>query len=593
MINNNQERFVARCILVLFLSLSFIAGYASISRATDDTEEDEKKSRELENNLAQKRDKSPAIILKERLEAFKPKPALPTEKVLIKQLTITGSTIVAEEAITKLQAIYTNKELTGQEMQQIVDKFNRAYSRHGYITSYAYIVPEKLSAGTLEIIVVEGKTGTVTIQGNRNFSTEVIEKRLGQKEGRLFNFIEVMKGVARINKHPDRKAKIELVPTEDGKRTNITLTVKDKLPMHATLQADNYGAETILYQRYKLFLTHNNISGHDDSITAKVEWTQGDAHKIYDLDYIIPLNNTWKYELYILPYKSEDYYYKDNKDTDFEKRARKFYFWFYQNLISKPDCELVSSYGFTYFDIFWYKPYLEYMERTRRDSFRILKWDLSLNKADQYGRWVITNDLQKAMPNTWGGAPRKSDESSMVGAKGDYIKNQLSVARRQKLFSGIDFIAKARWQLSSGTLTGVNAFSVGGYCGVIDNRGYPRTQAPGDAGRAISAGFTFPAYFIPKNTRIPYSQSKLYDSLKLFTFYDWGQSILKSPKLATVAGDPNDKKITTLGSVGCGFTFNVPDRNLAVRVDCGWPVTHKMGVDGDHFHTWWSVTQGF
>jgi hemolysin activation/secretion protein len=440
---------------------------------------------------------------------------------------------------------------------------------------------------------MEGKVGTVTIQGNRHFSTELLERKLGIQKGELFNFIDLSKGVFRINRHQDRKASLALDPSQDGKFTNITLSIKDKLPLHVTMQADNYGAETILTHRYKLFLIHNNLSGHEDSLTAKVEWAQGDAHKIYDLDYVIPLNNDWKFELYVLPYKSEDYYYKDNKDTDFEKRARKFYFWFYQYLMNEPDCEIVSSYGFTYFDIFWYKPYLEYMERTRRDSFRILKWDLSLNRADRYGRWVITNDLQKALPSMWGGAPRKSDEASVIGARGDYIKDAFTVARRQKLFAGIDFIGKARWQMSSGTLTGVNDFSVGGFMGVIDNRGYPRTQAPGDAGRALNLGFTFPPYLVPRTTTVPFSKTKLYDSLKLFTFYDWGQSILKSPKLATVPGDPNDKKITTLGSVGCGFTFAVPDRNFSIRMDFGWPVTHQLGVDGDHFHMWWCATKNY
>lgn len=581
---------------VLFLVFT-ILGFGPMAFAYDEgSDEDDANAVALESNLGAKKDKSPAMSLKKNIEARKPKPVLPAEKTLIRELNIIGSTLLAREEIDRLYNTYNdkNKSLTGKEMQRLADLISRAYNRNGYITSYAYIEADKLAQGILEIRVIEGKTGKIEIKGNKYFSTELLRKKFTLHEGEPFNFMTLTKDVYRVNKHQDRKVSLQLETNPQTNATDIVITVKDKLPLHMTFQADNYGAETILYNRYKTFFITNNLSGNDDSLTAKIEWSEGDSHKIYDLDYVIPLNNQWKFEFYLLPYKSEDYYYKDNKDTDFEKRARKWYFWFYQSLIEQPDFDLVSSYGFTYFDIFWYKPYDEYMERTRADRYRILKWDISLNKADKHGRWIFTNDLQKGIPNLWGGVPGKSDESSMKGAKGSYVKNLMTLARRQRLFAGIDFIGKARWQASSATLTGVNAFSVGGYCGVIDNRGYPRTQAPGDSGRALNLGLTFPAYFIPRTINAPLSaKTKLYDSLKLFTFWDWGQSIIKSPKPATVAGDPDDKKITTLISAGCGFTYAVPDQALSIRVDIGWPLTDRIGVDGDHTHTWWSVTKGF
>ena len=262
-----------------------------------------------------------------------------------------------------------------------------------------------------------------------------------------------------MNRHMDRKASFEIDAGSKPGFSNVAINVKDKSPVHLTLQVDNYGADTILYKRYKLIVTHANITGHDDSLSLKIQHAEANAHKLYDLDYWLPLNNTWKFQFYLLPYKMEDYYYRgDNEETDFEKRARKFYFFFHQYLVNEPDFEFVSSYGFTYFDIFWYKPYMEYNDPIKRDPFRILKWDLLFNKADKHGRWVITNDLQQSIPQMWGGVPSKSDETSVRGARGDYLKNLLTVARRQKLTREVDFIAKARWQMSSGTLTGVKCF---------------------------------------------------------------------------------------------------------------------------------------
>jgi hemolysin activation/secretion protein len=589
---NWQVKF-SRAVFILFSVLTVVSFCAPLFAFDEDAGDDDPDMVKMQQEIAQKRERAPGIEIKETVDAQRPKPTLPAGTTLIRELKVTGSTIIAKAAIEKLKGVNLNRELTGADMQRIADKITRAYSRHGYITSYAYVVPDKLAEGMLEIMVVEGKTGKIEITGNRNFSTDLLRKKITLKEGKIFNFRQLNIDLYRMNRHMDRKASVKVDAGTNPGFSDVLVSVKDKLPLHVTLAADNYGADTILYYRFKSYFIHNNLTGHDDSLTAKVELSRGDAHKIYDLDYILPINNKWKFELYMMPYKVEDYYQKDNRDTDFEKRARKWYVWLYQSLINEPDTELISSYGFTFMDIFWYKPYVEYENPTRMDRFRIFKWDLSLNKADKYGRWIVLNDLQKAVAGLWGANRVKSDAGSVVGAKGDYMKNLLTVARRQKLAYGVDFFAKSRWQLSSCTLTGVNAFSAGGTAGVIDNRGFPRTQAPADEGRSLSLGFSFPAYLIPKNVNVPYSKTKLFDSLKLFTFWDWSQSILKSPKFAAVAGAPHDKKITTLKSAGFGLTFNVPDQNLAVRVETGFALSPQEPIDGERTHTWFSVTKTY
>ncbi len=571
--------------LALILALSCGAGALAYDEGSS---EDDPQAIALSRELSQGRSKSPVFSILRTREEIMPRPVLPEGMTRIKEIVITGATLLAEEALAELKSDYENKELTGRELQYCADRINRAYSRDGYITSYAYIVPDWLADGVLEIAVVEGKTGKVEIRGNKVFSTELLMKKLSLKEGDPFNFKQLNLDVFRANKAPDRKMSIVLEPDDRTGATNIVLTVKERSPLHTTLQADNYGSQSILYNRYKTILTHNNISGRDDSLTAKIEWADADAHKIFDLDYSIPINETWKFQLYVLPYKSEDYYYSDNEATDFEKRARKFYFWFYQSLLNEPGVELVSSYGFTYFDIWWYKPYAKFSAPTKRDSFRILKWDLLFNRVDDHGRWVISNDLQKAIPDIMGGTPRKSDTTSVSGAKGDYIKDLLTVARRQKLFTGMDFTAKARTQVTSATLTGVNAFSTGGFMGVIDNRGYPRTQAPGDSGQGLNLGLDFSPYFIPRTMKAPFAKTaKLYDSLKLFTFWDWTRAVLKSP-------DIDEKKQTTLTSAGLGFLYTVPEQSISMRLDIGFPLSeHVTPKDTDHTHAWWSVTKGF
>lgn len=584
-VRNKLYRFLVVPVILLSCVLSAVPDAGAYDEGAG---EDDPQAFQVSTMLSEKGAKSPAVTILKTRESMIPHYELPDGKTKIREVVVTGSTLLADEALASLKADYEGKEISARDMRRCADLVNRAYSREGYITSYAYIKPDRLPDGVLEIVVVEGRVGKIEIRGNKIFSTELLRKKVSLEEGEIFNFKQLNLDVFRMNKAQDRKASISLEPDTATGNTNIVLNVKERSPVHVTLQADNYGADTILYYRYKTFVSHNNISGHDDTLTAKVEWAEADAHKIVDFDYSIPLNDTWRFQFYLLPYKSEDYYARDNQETDFEKRARKFYFWFYQSLINEPDVELVSSYGFTYFDIWWYKPYQDYDSPAKRDEYRVAKWNLALNRADKNGRWVITNDLQQGIPDFLAGTPRKADTASVAGAKGDFVKNLLTVARRQKLIPGVDLTAKARWQITSATLTGVNSFSMGGFNGVIDNRGYPRTQFPADNGHAMNVGLEFPPYFLSRSAYVPFStKTKLYDSLRLFTFVDWSYGALKSPK-------EGDDKANTLTSAGVGFKYNVPEQNVSVRVDCGFPLVPEIqSVDGDHTHTWFSVTKGF
>jgi hemolysin activation/secretion protein len=502
---------------------------------------------------------------------------------MIKEVRVTGATILAPEAIARLKNMYENRELTGRELQYVADRVTRAYSREGYITSYGFIDPDTLSEGILQIIVKEGRTGKITIQGNKTFSDEVFMKKLTLREGDFFNFKNLNNSVFRINKHPDRKVSITCDPNVQTGLTDVVLTVKDKNPVHLTLQLDNYGSEYITYKRYKTIVTHNNLTGHDDSLQFKAQLTESAAHKLYDFDYFLPLNADWKFELYYMPYKLEDYCCGfDNVDKDFEKHAWKWYVYLYQSLIDEPGTELVSSYGFVHKNIHWW----QYGKESAADLFSAGLWSLDLNRADRYGRWVLSNDFEVGIPRLFGTSTREDEFCSVKGAGGGYKKNHFIIARRQKLFADIDWIGKGHWQLSSQAQPGVNVFSIGGFMGVIDMRGYPRAQAPGDQGVSFSTGFSLPPFGVSRQMSVPFSKTKVYDALRFFTFIDYAKASFKTYQ----EGNPKHFEYT---SGGVGFELKVPDKATSVRLDIGWPLSDQPTKDGDHAHAWFAITKGF
>lgn len=591
-----KKKWLIRLELVLFIfclvsshNLRSILSYAD---SGDGADEDRQRIINVEEDVLTKRAKSPVIQFKNTVESQIPKLVLPSEKILIKEINVIGATLLAPEAIEKIKRDYEGKELTGRQMQKVTDLITRAYSREGYITSYGVADTSEIASGILNIRVEEGRTGTIRIQGNQFFKTDLIRKQISLKEGEYFNFHALNTDIYQINKHQDLKAHIICDPNIETGITDIVINVKDKMPIHVMLQMDNYGSEYIYQDRFKFFLIHNNLTGHDDRISIKLQRTPEDAHQLYDMEYTIPINSKWKFDFYYMPYKIEDYYYADNEATDFEKHARKFYFFFKQQMIDQPGIDFNALYGFKYFDIHWYTGGgdRDWESSFKKDRFRSVFWELALNRVDKRGRWVITQDLERGIPGMWGASPAKSDATSVKGGGSDYWKENLYIARRQKLIAGIDFIGKMRMQMSSHAQPGVNVFGLGGFMGVVDNRGYPRAQAPGDSGIAFTGGFSMPIFGVSKKAKIPFTNTGIYDGVKFFLFYDWGNAKLKNPDETQ-----GQQASTTLQSGGCGFTISAPDKNLSLRLDIAWPVSSTVPKDQSNHRPnfWWAITKGF
>jgi hemolysin activation/secretion protein len=502
--------------------------------------------------------------------------------VFIRQVNILGATVLSKKEIDEFISSFQNRQLSAREMQRCVDQITDVYAVKGYITSYAYVDPAKLNEGILEIKCVEGKVGKVMVEGNRYFSTHIYEKRIGLKSGDPFNMKLLKSNAYRINKHPDRKIlAMKVVPADEPGLADITLKIKDRIPFHLNPTYDNYGSTYIFQNRYKVFYNFNNLTGNDDVLSAKSQIAQNDAQKLYDLDYFLPLTNDLKFEFYAMPYKIEDFYL-EREDIDRVKKAMDFKTNLIKTFIDKPECFLEVSLGFGYWDIRWFQYGKSWL---RRDWLRAVLFSQDFSLSDKFGRTSITNDAEFAIRDFMGGLKGKDENAMIPGVGSGYIMSHLVVDRQQKLPYDIQLLLKSHFQISTHTLAGVKKFCIGGTGGVVDNRGYPRTEFVGDSGKSISIGFSFPPYFVSRDLKVPFSKTKVYNALKFIPTYDWAQGRLKSTP-------PGEKADCTLRSAGFSFKFDLPDRSMSLRVDTFWPLG-RYPADGDRCHSWYYFSKDF
>jgi len=226
-----------------------------------------------------------------------PETALPEgseQKVSVKKITVTGVTLFRAKEINSITAPFENKELSLKEMQKAANLITDLYRKNGYITSRAYIPPQKIGEGSLEITVLEAAMGDVEVKGNQFFKDSLFKKKITMKKGEPFNYNTLKKNLVKINERQDRKARAVLMPSKGQQGgTDTALEVKDNLPIHLGLAWDNFGSRFIDSNRYAATLTHNNITGRDDILTLQCQLADEDEqYRLSSLRYLFPANNT-------------------------------------------------------------------------------------------------------------------------------------------------------------------------------------------------------------------------------------------------------------------------------------------------------------
>ena len=518
----------------------------------------------LEQQLEKKK-KKPEIEEKVPPEVA---PAAPSEKVNITKINIAGVTLFPKKEIDAVAKPFEGNELSLNEMQRIADLITELYRKKGYITSRAYIPPQRIESGTLEIRVIEGKMGNVEVKDNYYYKNYLYKKKLKiLNKGQSFNYFILAKALRRINEQPDRTVKAVLVPGKEPGQTDIILETKETLPIHAEWDFDNYGTRYIYYDRYNFSATHNNLSGNDDIFNFRYTITEADAYKLIGGSYILPVTDTAK--IGASAFWSKVHLLEDYKALDVRGESELFSLFATQRIIDEENCTTNLSAGFDFKDIFNY----QFNNETSRDKMRVLKVGLDTDVTDPLGRSIVTHEIDMGIPCFIFGLKPKDIRASRPGSGGEFAKYVLNFFRLQPMPFESMIMCKNQLQVTSMTMTSTEEFQLGG---IVNVRGYPPAELVGDYGLSTTVEWYFPPYFLPKDLKIPFTKTTFYNAVRLVAFYDYGNVMLRHPL-------PTEKRLNQLSDFGWGIRFNLP-KNFSFRVDFACPV-NKQSSDGKDIRT--------
>lgn len=215
-------------------------------------------------------------------------PELPTA-IVVKSFRITGSTVFRTTDFDAITAPFLNRPLTFSDLFQVRDAIGKLYTDRGYITSGAWIPPQKFQAGNLEIRVIEGQVEDIRVMGLRRLRPSYVRRRLELATTSPLNRDQLLESLQLLQLDP-LIANIS-ANLSAGTRPGYSLLeiwVAEANTQQREIALDNGRSPSVGTLRRQLRGMEANLLGLGDRFSALYTNTQGS--NALDLSYTLPIN---------------------------------------------------------------------------------------------------------------------------------------------------------------------------------------------------------------------------------------------------------------------------------------------------------------
>ncbi len=456
--------------------------------------------------------KDPAIIEEEVRQKMD---LLNTEQVSfkLKDIKITGNTQFPTYVLMRLVDFKIGQRVTINDLIMSANDITDYYQAKGYVSTVAYLPPQKVQNGSVEIKILEGKYGNLEINPGRwERSTYLNNKYLddyGIAPGKVLNVNDVRNSLTDMNSEEYMKGSIAFSDNEESEEySDISLDVKDRFPINIDLRYDNQGRDAIGSQRGVLYMGLHDVTGHGDTLMGTLSAT----HRSFGVGGIYSLPIAKNDTRLNLGYSYSKVRIGNSlKWMNIKGDSHDYFIGVSRRLLKGDDYRVYGDLTFDWRDTETTARPAGYYLNSRYRA-RVIRGTLTDVKDDMYGRWLLSGTIS-------GGVPIDATDYSQARNKqsNNFVKINASGARIQVLPHNQLAILQVNGQYANRHLFAAEAMQIGGISSV---RGYDEGFFIGDYGVNASFEYRFPIPFL--KAILPERYGFISDSIQLAGFYDFG-----------------------------------------------------------------------
>ncbi|TBR60612.1 hemolysin activation/secretion protein [Westiellopsis prolifica IICB1] len=212
-----------------------------------------------------------------------------TQTIIVKKFKITGSTVFSPKDFDKITKRFTNIPITFAQLLQLRSEITKFYVGKGYITSGAYIPPQKLQNGVVEIKVVEGELEDIKVIGIQKLNPKYLQSRLALATKKPLNRDRLLEALQLLQLNPlIETLSAELSAGSRPGQSLLEVKITETNTFNVELVLDNGRSPAVGTFRRQIQVNEANLFGWGDAISAT--YANTDGSNVFDLNYTLPLN---------------------------------------------------------------------------------------------------------------------------------------------------------------------------------------------------------------------------------------------------------------------------------------------------------------
>lgn len=482
-----------------------------------------------------------------------------------------GLPLFNTEEFAKLMQPHFGKNITDDLVRKIGTDIANYVKAHDRVTTSLSIPKQDATRGTLRLILRTGRYRNVVFKGNKWFSSELLQSKLGVQPGDEILVSTLEGSLNWINANPFRRTQAIINNVAgDPSKVDLIVAVQERVPLRLVASYDNSNVKILGDNKYSFSLQHANVWGLDHQLTYQyTTCDRSDFYQAHSLDYRIPL--PWRHYLQFLGAYSRVHpkIPTTSNVPVFQKGENMIADLRYILPIAKGKWDMEFTAGF---DFKHANNSLEFGgQNADFKKYQIAQFTLgnTIVRSDKWGSWAMSTNVNVSPGNLtpfnddwWFGATEGEGKSQKLlgartGATAYYVYATISLQRSTALGkSGWEHALRATYQITNRNLVPSEQMSLGGM-GTV--RGYPERTLTGDTGYFVSSEFLSPV----QKVTLP---KKIFNAAAIqargLAFFDCGEVSLLHLAPSDIFNDPQM-------SVGAGLRASLANR-LSISADWGW-----------------------
>ena len=200
------------------------------------------------------------------------------------------SEILTEAEIKAVTDPYVGKTASLQDLSDMTAAINKLYEAKGYAVCRAYLPPQRIHEGAVQIRLLEGKTGNVTVNGLRFTRQGYVTHRIHLEPGKVANTDILNDELQHFNATNDVQLRILVHAGEKPGTTDYEIAAFEPKNNHQVfLYVDNHGYDTSGRWREGVFYTMRSVTGQRDAL--RMNYLRSKGTNIFGANYSMPVNN--------------------------------------------------------------------------------------------------------------------------------------------------------------------------------------------------------------------------------------------------------------------------------------------------------------